>query len=227
MVRLSEHLYYQKGENKEIVVAAPHHGCVPGCDYFTKEIATMIADHLRATLVFAERLKPLVDLNKDPSRASTPHFRQLCLTYQQIALAEEVELFLEIHGHVRGHYDLEISCGFEFDPHHPLDKEFAENFSAFRNNLRREIANRWEEGLPLPPPSIGVFPFDQDVVMKARKTYLFQKIRKLQLQGRKIFGIHIEVFRDYKTGDPTSPVFTCQEVMVKALADSIVRSFWR
>jgi len=39
----------------------------------------------------------------------------------------------------------------------------------------QEIEDRWNDGLTLHPPSIGVFPFDQDVVMKATKTYLSKR----------------------------------------------------
>lgn len=185
----------------------------------------MLASQLEATLLIAEGMRPFVDLNKEPSLASSLELKQLCFTYQEYALAAPVELFLEIHGHVRGHYDIELSCGFELDPYHPLDKEFGENLAIFQVFLRRETKRYWREDFPLSPPSIGIFPLDKKVVMKATKTYLFQKIRELQLKGRRIFGIHIEIFRDYKTGDPDSPVFVCQTALVKALAKSIIQSF--
>ncbi|HHY29917.1 MAG TPA: hypothetical protein GX520_04390 [Syntrophaceticus sp.] len=62
-------------------------------------------------------------------------------------------------------------------------------------------------------------------MMKATRTYLFQKIRELQLQGRRIFGIHIEVFSAYRTNDADSPEYTCQAALVNALAQSIIKSF--
>ncbi|NPV28519.1 MAG: hypothetical protein HPY58_02470 [Firmicutes bacterium] len=218
-------LFYRQGERKEIVVAAPHHGCTPGSDYFTREIATLLASSLRANLLVAEGLRPLVDLNKDPSLAPSPELRDLCLTYQGHALANPVELFLEIHGHVRGRYDLELSCGFEFEPYHPLDKEFGEKLASLRALLPQTLSRYWKEDFPLPQPSVGLFPFDKKVVMRATKTYLFRKIRELQLKGRRIFGLHIEIYRDYKTGDPNSPIFACQEALVAALAASITRAF--
>ncbi len=217
--------YYVPGPRKEVLVAAPHHGCVPRCDFYTKEFATMLAAELGASLMVGEELRPLVDLNKNPELAPSPALRELCLTYQRRALAPEVELFLEIHGHVRGRYHVEVSCGFELDPHHPLDKLLAESLASFRAQLRRSVRATWRKGLPLPPPSLGVYPLDPQVVMKAKKTYLFRKIRELQLRGRKIVGLHIEIFRDYKTGDPSAPEFACQQRLVSALAAALRASF--
>ncbi len=225
MHKLARNFLYVPGKRREIVVAAPHHGSIPGSDYFTKEIAAMLASHLEATLLVADGLRPFVDLNKEPSLASTPELRQLCHTYQEYASAAPVELFLEIHGHIRGRYNLELSCGFELNPYHPLDKEFGEKLASLRALLPQALNRHWNKHLLLSPPSVGLFPFDKKVVMQATKTYLFRKIRELQLKGRKIFGIHIEVFRDYKTGDTNSPIFACQKALVAALAESITRAF--
>jgi hypothetical protein len=221
--QIAEKIFYLPGQRKEILIAAPHHGYTRGCDYYTREAAALLAAQLNASLLFAEGLRPLVDLNKDPELASTPYLKQLCQIYQKQAFSEQVELFLEIHGHVNGYYDLEISCGFEFDPLFPLDKEFAEKLAVFHSSLVQEISSEWQGELP--PPSIGVFPFNQKVVMKATRTYLFQKIRELQLQGRRIFGIHIEIYSSYRTNDRHSPAFACQEALTAALAHSLQKAF--
>ncbi|MGI5927692.1 MAG: hypothetical protein ACOX8A_11045 [Thermacetogeniaceae bacterium] len=220
-----EKVFYIPGKKRELLVAAPHHGYIPGSDYYTKEFAALLAIKLDGSLLYAENLRPLVDLNKNPQLASTPQLMELCHIYQKHALSEQVELFLEIHGHVNGHYNVELSCGFEFNPSHQYDSEFRERLTSLQRTLKQEIADRWQERLPLPRPSIGVFPFDQDVVMKATQTYLFQKIRELQLQGRRIYGIHIEIYKNFRTKGPDAPLYTCQVALVNALAQSIIKSF--
>jgi hypothetical protein len=196
---LAQRLHYYPGTNPAIVVAAPHHGYQRGCDYYTKEFATILATQLAASLLVADSLRPLVDLNKEPHRATTPELQGLCLTYQAQALADPVKLFLEVHSHIHGHYGLELSCGFELDPAIPLDQDLGEVLTCLGVSLKKEIARRWQAWFPLPAPTVGIFPGNQQVVMKATQTFLFQKIRSLQLQGRRIFGLHIEIYRDYKT----------------------------
>jgi len=220
-----EEVIYIPGKKREVLIAAPHHGYIPGSDYYTKEFAALLASRLDGSLLYAENLRPLVDLNKNPQLASTPQLKELCQIYQKHALADHVELFLEIHGHVNGHYDVELSCGFEFNPSFQFDSEFRERLALLQRTLKQEIEDNWKEELILSPPSLGVFPFDQDVVMKATKTYLFQKIRKLQLRGRRIFGIHIEIYKDFRTEGPDSPAYTSQVALVNALAQSIIKSF--
>lgn len=222
---LEQKLHHAPGGNPAIVVAAPHHGYQQGCDYYTKEFAGILASGLGATLVFADGLRPLVDLNKEPRLAATPELQRLCLAYQEHALADPVKLFLEVHGHIHGHYDLELSCGFQLETALPLDRELGRALNALQSTLSREIDRRWLPWFPLPSPSVGIFPCNRQVVMKATKTYLFQKIRALQLRGRRIFGLHIEVYRDYKTGDPNSPHAACQQSLAEALAASISASF--
>lgn len=222
---LEQRLHYRPGRNRAIVVAAPHHGLQKGCDYYTKEFASILSELLDATLMVADGLRPLVDLNKEPRLASSPELRALCLRYQELALAEPVRLFLEVHGHIHGNYDVEISCGFDPVPTLPFDKELAENLATLRDELILELGRRWQPWFPLCRPSIGIFPQDPQVVMKATKTYLFQRIRLLQLSGRRIFGLHIEVYRDYKTGDQASPHGACQRVLAEALAAGVIESF--
>ena len=222
---LEQRLHYYPGANPAIMVAAPHHGYQRGCDYYTKEFATILATQLEASLLVADSLRPLVDLNKEPYRAATPELRRLCLTYQERALSDPVKLFLEIHGHIHGHYDLELSCGFRLDPGIPIDHALGNALTGLEANLNREINRNWQSWYPLPAPTIGIFPDNQQVVMKATQTFLFQKIRSLQLQGRQIFGLHIEVYRDYKTGDRDSPYAACQQSLAEALATSISESF--
>ena len=222
---LAQRLHYYPGANPAIVVAAPHHGYQRGCDYYTKEFATILATQLEASLLVADSLRPLVDLNKEPHRAATPELQRLCLTYQEQALADPVKLFLEVHGHIHGHYDLELSCGFMLDPAIPLDQDLGDILACLGTSLSREIDRRWKSWFSLPAPTVGIFPCNQQVVMKATQTFLFQRIRSLQLQGRRIFGLHIEVYRDYKTGDQSSPYAACQQSLAEALAAGISESF--
>ncbi|MGD0153285.1 MAG: hypothetical protein ABSC17_05925 [Thermacetogeniaceae bacterium] len=222
---LEQKLHYYPGVNPSILVAAPHHGYQRGCDYYTKEFALILSAQLGAALLVADGLMPLVDLNKEPLQAATPELQSLCLTYQKHALAEPVYLFLEVHGHIHGRYDLEISCGFELSPAFPFDQELRVGLSTLDTALHREIDRHWQSWFPLPSPSVGIFPDNRQVVMKATKTYLFQRIRSLQLQGRRIFGLHLEVYRDYKTGDRDSPYAACQQALAEALAASIAGSF--
>ena len=222
---LEQRLHYCPGANPAILVAAPHHGHQQGCDYYTKEFASLLSAQLGAALLVADGLRPLVDLNKEPRRAATPELRRLCLTYQRYALADPVRLFLEVHGHIHGRYDLELSCGFKLEPALPLDKDLGDALIVLGASLNREIDKRWQPWFPLPAPTVGIFPFNQQVVMKATQTWLFQRIRSLQLRGRCIFGLHIEVYRDYKTGDRNSPYAACQQSLAEALATGIWESF--
>ncbi len=222
---LKQKLHFQPGLNRQLVVAAPHHGYQKGCDFYTMEFASILSGLLNASLVFGDGLRPLVDLNKEPGLASSPELRSLCLDYQEMALADPVRLFLEVHGHIHGHYDLELSCGFIPIPTLPFDKEFSGCLSTLKGALNQEIERRWQPWFPLPRPSVGIFPQDQQVVMKATKTYLFQRIRTLQLGGRRIFGLHIEVYRDYKTGNPASPYGACQQALAEALAAGVSEAF--
>jgi hypothetical protein len=221
---LAQRLHYYPGANPAIVVAAPHHGYQQGCDYYTKEFAALLAAQLEASLLVADSLRPLVDLNKEPHRAATPELRRLCLLYQGQALAKPVKLFLEVHSHIHGHYDLELSCGFKLDPSIPFDRNRGNALACLETSLSREIGRRWQTWFPLPQPTIGIFPCNQQVVMKATKTFLFQRIRSLQLQGRRIFGLHIEIYQSYKTGDWSSPYAACQQSLAEVLAASISES---
>ncbi|MEG3066988.1 MAG: hypothetical protein RQM95_01805 [Syntrophaceticus schinkii] len=78
--------------------------------------------------------------------------------------------------------------------------------------------------LSSPPFHWGV-PFQPKCCDESHPHLPFQKIRELQLQGRRIFGIHIEVFSAYRTNDADSPEYTCQAALVNALAQSIIKSF--
>lgn len=225
MIQVEQSIIYQVGRRSDVVVAAPHHGYIPGCDYYTKEVAAMLAGELGAALVVAENMRPLVDLNKDPELAPTPETRNLCLTYQQYALAGQVSLFLELHGHVNGNYDVEISCGFTPDPLYAFDRELIARLLALKTALQNQLDQGWRSDLILPPPSIGIYPFDPDVVMKATRTYLFRKIRYEQLNLRRIFGIHIEISKDYKSGKFDTPTYLCQKALVKYLAEGIKEAF--
>ena len=69
---LEQRLHYCPGANPAILVAAPHHGHQQGCDYYTKEFASLLSAQLGAALLVADGLRPLVDLNKEPRRAATP-----------------------------------------------------------------------------------------------------------------------------------------------------------
>lgn len=225
MLKPSLLFYEVPGPRSNLVVAAPHHGTVPGSDYCTKEVATMLAGRLGATLVVAENMRPQVDLNKDPAMACGEAWRDLVCRYQTAVLAEPVNLLLEIHGHIHGRYDLEISNSYDFNPGCRFDREFAERLSCLQTTMNWQLNGRWLDSFPLCRPTLGIYPFDRDVVMKATKTYLFQQIRVLQLRGRRIFALHIEIYRNYKTSDSTSPIYHCQEALVAALAESIKVSF--
>jgi len=38
-----EEVFYIPGKKRELLVAAPHHGYIPGSDYYTKEFAALLA----------------------------------------------------------------------------------------------------------------------------------------------------------------------------------------
>ncbi len=227
MSQIASNIFYLPGSRKDLLIGAPHHGYIRGSDYFTKEFAQRLASQLGSPLIYADGLRPLVDLNKDPERASTPELKELCQIYQDHATAAPVELFMEVHGHINGHYDLEISCGFELDKQNPLDLELGKSLAELEGSLDQELTQNWNEEFRLPRPTLGIFPPDQRVVMKATQTHLFQKIREMQLAGRRIFGIHIEIYKNYRTNSPSSPAYPCQEAVVDSLAKSIRQAFLR
>ncbi|MGI6406516.1 MAG: hypothetical protein ACOX2E_08715 [Syntrophaceticus sp.] len=46
MPQTIEDIFYTPGKRRDMLVAAPHHGYIPGSDYYTKEFAKLMAVQL-------------------------------------------------------------------------------------------------------------------------------------------------------------------------------------
>ncbi|MGI9862559.1 hypothetical protein SDD30_14355 [Moorella naiadis] len=178
-----------------IVVAAPHDG--DDTDGFSDGnsglIAARLAAKLGARLVLARNLRRLVDVNKDPESISNPRLAAWCHRYQQHIFRPLPLLVLEIHGHISGNFDLEISTGYQF-----IDTPFRRRLELYRQDLQQAIDKIWRPGGPLKDvkkPTLGVFPLDQDVKLKATRTYTFRLVRALRLLGYPCYGLHVEIAR--------------------------------
>ncbi|BCV21407.1 hypothetical protein [Moorella sp. Hama-1] len=188
-----------------IVVAAPHDGDDTDglSDGNSGLIAARLAEHLGASLVLARNLRRLVDINKDPESLADPRLAAWCRRYQQHIFRSLPLLVLEIHGHISGNFDLEISTGYRC-----IDASYRQRLELYRRDLQQSIARLWRpEGQlrDIKKPSLGVFPLDQQVKLKATRTYTFHLVRALRLLGFPCYGLHVEIHRYLRLPQPTGP----------------------
>lgn len=188
-----------------IVVAAPHDGDDADglSDGNSGLIATRLAEHLGASLVLARNLRCLVDVNKDPENLADARLAAWCLRYQRHIFRPLPLLVMEIHGHISGKFDLEISTGYR-----SIDGAYHRNLELYRQDLRQAIDTWWRPGGPLSSikkPSLGVFPLDQEVKLRATHTYTFHLVRALRLLGFPCYGLHVELPRYLRLPPPAGP----------------------
>lgn len=181
-----------------LVIAAPHHveadlQLIPG-DINTGQIAQLWAEELQAKSVVASGMRRIVDLNKDPLTASNEIDKKLMLFYQNQVFAKIHYTTVEVHGHVGGHYDIEISSGFYLNPNVKQDRHFISRLRCLKQSLVQNIDNDWNFKY-LKRPTVGVYPLDEDVYMRATQTYTFKKVKLLRELGVNVYGLHIELHR--------------------------------
>jgi hypothetical protein len=196
---------YIKKRRSPVVIAAPHDGddmdsC---CDGNSGLIAGRLADHLGATLVLARNLRRLVDVNKDPETSSDPRLAEWRRRYQRCVFQSSPLLLMEIHGHVSGNFDLEISTGYA-----GIDSLYRRRLACYHQAVLSALDRTWQPGGPLAAikkPTLGVFPLDCRVRLRATKTYTFQLVRALRLLGYPCYGLHVEVHRYLRLPPPGGP----------------------
>jgi hypothetical protein len=186
-------------EKNPIVIAAPHHAgqispFVSGHDKETGRIAEFIAREMNARAVVAEELRTFIDINKDPMENLSQYSPEGALAAKYMRLFYQSQIFhgipnlvIEIHGHVKGNYDIEVSSGSELTSDVIQDKPAIEGLSVLRETLTHEL-----KGSDI---SAGVFPLDRDVYYQAKKTYTFLRIERLRELGLPISGLHIEIHK--------------------------------
>ena len=179
-----------------IVVGAPHHGTRPNvdADRGTGPVALALARRLNARAVIVSDLRRTVDVNKNPLRLNTD-VRHHALRYQNESFRGAPSLIVEIHGHVSGQYDVEITTGFDLDASAPGDALFLEKLAMLKRTLLGAFASRLGH-----TPTLGVYPLDRDVQKTATDTFTFQKIRRARnLVGMEWYGLHIELNASLRT----------------------------
>ena len=86
-----------------------------------------------------------------PQLASTPQLIELCHTYQQHALSEQVELSLGGSRTCQQTITTWSSpAALNSTSHLQFDIEFDERLASLQRTLKQEIRDNWKEGLPLP-----------------------------------------------------------------------------
>lgn len=188
-----------EGQLSSIVISAPHHAAhtsifVSGHDKETGRIAEFIAEELKAKCVIVDELRTFIDINKDPLESLSQYSaegaraaKHMRLFYQSQVFQGIPRLIIEIHGHVKGNYDLEISSGSELSSDVAQDTPALEGLKRLREALARSL-----HGTDI---TAGVFPLDRDVYYQAKMTYTFLRIERLRELGLPISGLHIEIHK--------------------------------
>ncbi len=201
-----------------ISVGAPHHGTRPhvDADLGTGPIALALASRLAGRAVVVSDMRRMVDANKSPLRFGKT-VRSVAVRYQNELFWGMPRLVIEIHGHVSGKYDVEISTGFSLDSTAKGDASYLERLQLLKETLPGAIASRI--GIR---PSVGIYPLDQDVRKTATDTFTFQKIRRARnLAGLDWHGLHIELCASLRTSKAAqSPAYIASLARVLALAIS-------
>ncbi len=204
-----------------ISVGAPHHGTRPhvDADLGTGPIALALASQLTGRAVVVSDMRRVVDANKSPLRFGKTA-RSVAVRYQNELFWGMPCLVIEIHGHVSGKYDVEISTGFSLDSTAEGDASYLKRLQILKESLPGAIASRI--GIR---PSVGIYPLDQDVCKTATDTFTFQKIRRARnLAGLDWFGLHIELCAGLRTSKAAqSPAYIAS--LAKALALAISAAF--
>jgi hypothetical protein len=205
---------HARGQAK-IVVAAPHQApsgtpLSAGHDVNTGIVAQRLAQAVQGKAVVASELRTFIDLNKYPfegnddtnkplgHRAFREADEKLKLYYQSQLFASDPRTVVEIHGHARGSFDIEVSTGFRFDSRVPQDRALKSAVETFATVLGRGL--RKSRIYRDSPPTIGVYPLDPAVKFAATGTYTFRKIRRLRELGVNVAGLHVELSRRLRPG---------------------------
>lgn len=210
-----------KKRRSPIVIAAPHEGDALKGRYDGNSglIARMLSDSLKAKLVLARNLRDIVDVNKDPETASNSELAKWCYQYQHNIFINRPELVVEIHGHISGHYDLEISTGYYL-----IDPRYHRKLKAFHKTAQGVINGLWLPGSlfeGIKKPTLGIYPLDTDVKLKATRTYTFQIIKAMRFMGLNCYGLHIEINRYLRLPQHSEPCI--QRAVVSILHAGIKR----
>jgi bifunctional DNA-binding transcriptional regulator/antitoxin component of YhaV-PrlF toxin-antitoxin module len=199
-----------------ISVGAPHHGTRPNvdADLATGPIALALAGQLKGRAVVVSDLRRRVDVNKNPVHINWRE-RKYAIRYQDEMFRGLPRLLIEIHGHVSGHYPIEITSGFDLDQTSPGDAMFLERLRRFKEFLMTQLPGKIGQTV-----GVGVYPLDRDVRKAATNTYTFQKVRRARNRvGVEWYGLNIELSADLRTGERAS-----SSEFVHALAEAFASS---
>lgn len=219
-----------------VVIAAPHQASsgTPlsrGHDVHTGVVAERLSRALHAKCVIADELRTFVDLNKDPSgakqEASLRHLgrlafreadRRLKLYYQSQLFASNPGTVIEIHGHARGVFDVEVSTGFELDERVEHDRHLLAALKAFEAALVQALSDSPAFGHE--PPTVGVYPLNRAVRFTAKGTHTFNKVERLRQLGVNVGGLHIELRKSLRP----DPELATSDAHYRALIDCLARA---
>ncbi len=209
-----------------IAIGAPHDGSRPNvnADWGTGSIAKALAHQLDARAIVVSDLRHAADVNKDPVTLSSSG-RRYAIRYQNELFAGWPSMLVEIHGHVSGKYDIEISTGFDLDANIAAEAQFIQRLELLRQVLPETINSRL--GIK---PTLGIWPLDREVKKTATNTFTFQKIRRARhLSGMEWYGLHIELSQSIRVarGTTAGRMRKLPPQMVEALASGLASGISR
>ncbi|MFC1453433.1 hypothetical protein ACFLSJ_08840 [Verrucomicrobiota bacterium] len=117
--------------------------------------------------------------------------------YQSQVFADSPLAVIEIHGHVRGNHDIEVSTGFALKRGVRQDQALISALKAFQKSLHHALskASLFSDD----PPTVGIYPLDDEVRFTAKGTHTFNKIEKIRELGVNVSGLHIELSKRLRT----------------------------
>ncbi|MCC5846805.1 MAG: hypothetical protein JJU29_01830 [Verrucomicrobia bacterium] len=244
---LGDNFFFVGGESPGaggMVIAAPHEApsktpLSEGHDVNTGIVARHMAKQMGAKYVVVSELRTFVDVNKaqlesggedddgPPGLKSLREADRLLKQYYQSQLFTDApSAIIEIHGHVSGNHDIEVSTGFPLKKSVAQDAALVAGLQAFRKELEKSLSKLalFPEG----PPSVGIYPLDEGIRFTARGTHTFNKIEKLRELGVNISGLHIELSKRLRVSDAgdkdiCEKIGDCLASAIQAFLDGIDR----
>ncbi|MBU4190056.1 MAG: hypothetical protein KJ886_03555 [Candidatus Thermoplasmatota archaeon] len=200
---LKDKFYVEFFGNRKLVFSTPHHApkgyqSTVTYDENTDYLGALLAKELEGKFVSARELREVVDVNKDPINIKDAEKKLLTLHYQNLLFENDPQFIVELHGHVSGRYDIEISTGYMLDLTERHDQILLKKLEEFKNSLKHHLDRLYLQNNIRQFSTLGIFPIDEDVIMRATQTYTFQKIRKLRNLGIDKIGLHIELHRSLR-----------------------------
>jgi len=222
---LKDKLYVEFFGNRKLVVSTPHHApkgyqSTVTYDENTDYLGALLAKELEGKFVSARELREVVDVNKDPINIKDAEKKLLTLHYLNLLFENDPQFIIELHGHVGGRYDIEISTGYMLDITKKHDQTLLKKLEKFKNSLKHHLDRLYLQNNIRQFSTLGIFPVDEDVIMRATQTYTFQKIRKLRKLGIDKIGLHVELHRSLRVLPGSSEYPLTGLLFVEAFRDA-------